>query len=153
MIARTHHHDIREASYSPQPIGPSFEARNGHEEASSMPATLGDTEIWIHRHPASGLPSGYATEDSEPEIPIEEPVNSKLPPYFPLRTQADFLQAEIFSRNNCSDGHINDQLSMLHQTGAYRNVPPSERLTLKNAADYHATLARSCGASDHVCFP
>ncbi|KAG8696436.1 hypothetical protein FRC08_007148 [Ceratobasidium sp. 394] len=127
-------------------------ASHTSEEArlpGNMPATLEETEIWIKRHPASGIPSGYGTQQPQDTKSSQtDPSTSKLPPFFPLRTRVDYLQAEIFSRNNCSDGHINDQLRMLHQTGAYSHLPQSERLTLKDAADYHATLAKACGASD-----
>ncbi|QRW13306.1 hypothetical protein RhiLY_12305 [Ceratobasidium sp. AG-Ba] len=44
---------------------------------------------------------------------------------------------------------MNEQLAVLHKTGAYSNRPVSERLTLKDANDYHSTLARSPGVSDH----
>ncbi|QRV90390.1 hypothetical protein RhiJN_18408 [Ceratobasidium sp. AG-Ba] len=110
---------------------------------------LGETEVWIRRHPASGQASGYDTRQS-PRVTITtaiQPARSRR--FFPLSTEADFLQAEVFSKNNCSDGHINDQLAVLHKTGAYSNLPISERLTLKDANDYHSALARSPGVSEN----
>ncbi|KAG8714224.1 hypothetical protein FRC08_012222 [Ceratobasidium sp. 394] len=134
----------------PSPASPpAFGAGKDVVLPTDMPATLGETEIWIKRHPASGIPSGYGTQQlGDTKSSQNAQPTSKLPPFFPLRTHTDFLQAEIFSHNNCSDNHIDEQLRMLRQTGAYNNLPPSERLTLKDAADYHATLAKACGASD-----
>ncbi|KAG9086597.1 hypothetical protein FS749_003534 [Ceratobasidium sp. UAMH 11750] len=136
-------------NHSPLPSRPPSETPDDHETPTDMPSTLGETEVWIKRHPASGLPSGYATQSPQNNATSQDSqALLKLPPFFPLRTYADFLQAEIFSQNNCSDNHINDQLRMLHATHAYSNLPQSERLTLKDAADYHATLARAAGVSD-----
>ncbi|KAG8693168.1 hypothetical protein FRC08_009290 [Ceratobasidium sp. 394] len=133
----------------PSPPPPQPDMDDNTAVLADMPATLGETEVWVKRHPSSGIPSGYLTELAPNTQPTKtNQLGSTLPLFFPLRTHTDFLQAEIFSRNNCSDGHINEQLKMLHQTGAYTNLPASERLTLKDAADYHATLHKACGASD-----
>lgn len=113
---------------------------------------LGETEVWVRRHPSSQIKSGL----SDPQQPIEQiakpHTTSKLPLYFPFQTHTDFLQAEIFCKNNCSDGHINAQLKLLHTTGAYTGSLALQRLTLKDAADYHSTLSQASGASDHVRF-
>ncbi|KAG9119885.1 hypothetical protein FRC07_004877, partial [Ceratobasidium sp. 392] len=133
--------------FSPPPATP--EATEGIHTPDELPATLGETEVWVKRHPSSGLPSGYATQKPQQVTPSQTArPTSHLPPFFPLRTHTDFIQAEIFSQNGCSDNLINDQLRMLHETGAYSGMPASKRLTLKNAADYHNTLRTAAGASE-----
>lgn len=112
---------------------------------------LSDTEVWIRQHPSSPKASGYDNQASTSTSQAQPKQQLKIPIFFPFRTYTDFLQAEVFCHNNCSDGHINEQLGQLHKTGAYQNSPPSERLTLKTASDYHAALALASGASNQVC--
>lgn len=63
---------------------------------------LNDTEIWIRRHPASGLGSGYASTDDTPCVDLSK-LKFSLPIYFSFNTYTNFLQAEVFSTNNVSD--------------------------------------------------
>ncbi|KAG9125007.1 hypothetical protein FRC07_009351 [Ceratobasidium sp. 392] len=94
------------------------------EDASTVPS-LHEGDLWIKRHPASGRPSGLSTS----EAVLKNKSSRRLPPWFPFRTLDDFIQAKIFSDFGATDGHINRQLAH------------SSRSTLKNAKEYHDTLA------------
>ncbi|KAG9074450.1 hypothetical protein FRC06_010682, partial [Ceratobasidium sp. 370] len=91
---------------------------------------LGETDVWVKRHPASGQPSGLLAPNPHANEPQNPPPHSKdrPPPFFPFRTLDDFIQAEIFSDYGATDEHINHQL---HH---------NSKSTLQDAKDYHHTL-------------
>ncbi|CAE6460610.1 unnamed protein product, partial [Rhizoctonia solani] len=79
---------------------------------------------------------GSEPEMPTPKTPEDQPGNQGvhtdevLPPRFPFKTHEDFVQAEIFSDFGNTDKHINRQLALA-----------SPKVYLKNAKDYHQTLA------------
>ncbi|KAG8734944.1 hypothetical protein FRC10_011167 [Ceratobasidium sp. 414] len=102
------------------------------EDPHAIPP-LDETQVWIKRHPASGQPSGFLTpEFTQDQTHRKRSVAQQhsLPPFFPFHTHSDFIQAEIFSDYGSTDKHMNRQLAL-----------PTESVTLKNARDYHDTLA------------
>ncbi|KAG9074518.1 hypothetical protein FS749_013925 [Ceratobasidium sp. UAMH 11750] len=104
-------------------------SREPTADPESIPP-LGETDVWVKRHPASGQPSGLLApkphgDKSQAPPP---PSNSQLPPFFPFRTMDDFIQVEIFSDYGATDDHINRQLH--HDS----------KSTLQDAKDYHTTL-------------
>ncbi|KAG9094666.1 hypothetical protein FS749_012061 [Ceratobasidium sp. UAMH 11750] len=112
-------HSMAQDQYSREPTA----------DPESIPP-LGETDVWVKRHPASGQPSGLLAPKPQGDKPQAPPPhsNSQLPPFFPFRTMDDFIQAEIFSDYGATDDHINRQLH--HDS----------KSTLRDAKDYHNTL-------------
>ena len=140
--------------FSQPPSSPPSAAPNAFSSGQALLEIpeLGETEVWIRYHPSSQLNSGLYVPTPQNQPRSQRPKPSNLPLYFPFQTYTDFLQAEIFCNNNCSDGHINEQLKLLHSTSAYVGSPATQRLTLKDASDYHATLSKASGALDQVLY-
>lgn len=99
---------------------------------------LDEDQVWIKRHPSSKQPSGLlatpAASSTRCNNVGSEP-QSALPPFFPFRTREDFLQAEIFSDKGADNDHINRQLAL--------SSSPGSKITMRNAKEYHETLARA----------
>jgi hypothetical protein len=60
-----------------------------------------------------------------------------LPPWHPFCTRADFEQAELFLRYDCTDSYINGQLTLIHS-----GSPLIHSITLTSAKEMHAILAQ-----------
>ena len=110
----------------------------------------GQTLVIYHpfaEHPPKVIDTAKLTLAREPDIspPSEEP-------YAPFSTRADFEQAEIFIRYNCTNSMIDDQLRLNQKTS--QAGEPNVR-TMKNAREMHKILAE---AGEHwdvssVCLP
>lgn len=104
-----------------------------------VPPLLED-QIWIRRHPASNIPSGFfeslARKSSHSAVNTHFRV---LPTYFPFRNMGDFCQAEVFSKFGATDEQIDWQLGL-----------ETTKVSLKDAKEYHETLAREIRLSGEV---
>ena len=105
------------------------------------PLQLGQTLVVYHpfagRHPeiVKTVELMQLQESNIPPSP-ESPVE----PYAPFKTRADFEQAEIFVRHNCTDTMINDQLRLNQQVS---EASEQGVYTMKNAHEMHKTLAQA----------
>jgi hypothetical protein len=75
--------------------------------------------------PASHRPTYLSSKSTYPTPRIKD-----LPAFFPFSTLKDFEQAEVFADYGATDAHIDRQLAL-----------SSMGITLKDAKDYHGTLA------------
>ncbi|KAG8710978.1 hypothetical protein FRC11_003923 [Ceratobasidium sp. 423] len=131
----------------PEQVGPNSPPSPNIEERSNEDIPpLEEGKVWVRYHPASNQRSGYLVVSSSQRMQTE-PCTTSHPIHSPFRTHTDFLQAEIFSKYNVSDKHIDAQLKMLHETGAYKGDSHSP-LTLKSAADYHEVMRNASGTSE-----
>lgn len=98
----------------------------------------GQTLITYHpfaQHPPEIIDTTSLLSTREPNFypPSEEP-------YAPFKTRADFEQAEIFIRHNCTNTMINDQLQL--NQGVSQAGEPNVQ-TMKNAREMHNILAKA----------
>ena len=106
---------------------------------ANLPSQLDEGEIWIEYHPASGKhpeilrPQGLV----QCVVPPVMPYDATTPPWHPFRTRADFEQAELFLRYDCTDSYINGQLKLIHSSS-----PLGHNITLESSKEMHATLAQ-----------
>ena len=105
---------------------------------ATQPEHLGDGEIWVEYHPASGkAPEIFRPEDHQPP-PValpSHPFDKNMPPWHPFRTRLDFEQAELFLRTNASNPYIDSQLKLIHA-----GSPSDHGITLKSAKELHTIL-------------
>ncbi|KAG9080509.1 hypothetical protein FRC06_006496 [Ceratobasidium sp. 370] len=116
-------------TYSEHSMAHNQHLRETTADPKSIPL-LGETDIWVERHPVSGQRSGLLAPKPRGNEPQAPPLHSKsqLPSFFPFRTLDDFIQAEIFSDYGATDNHIDRQLR--HDS----------KSTLRDAKDFHNTL-------------
>jgi len=102
------------------------------------PLQPGQTLIIYHpfaQQPPEIIDTANLVSTREPDFyPLSEE------PYAPFKTRADFEQAEIFIRHNCTNTMINDQLR-LNQRVSNTGEPGVQ--TMKNAREMHNILARA----------
>ncbi|KAG8686662.1 hypothetical protein FRC09_013983 [Ceratobasidium sp. 395] len=104
------------------------------EDRSHIP-TLGDADVWVRRHPASGQASSMRLfSDRVSEKRQSEPTTRSL--IFPFQTLADLEQTEVFVGHRASNSHMNDQLALEQK----KPQDPENPLTLRTAADVHNVL-------------
>ena len=102
------------------------------------PTQLDEGEVWVEYHPASVRhPEILRPEQAAPIASISPPHDMGVPPWHPFRTRADFEQAELFLRYDCTDSYINGQLKLIHS-----GSPLGHSITLKSAKEMHTTLAQ-----------
>jgi hypothetical protein len=103
-----------------------------------QPEHLGDGEIWVEYHPASGkAPEILCPGDHQPP-PVTLPLHlsdKNIPPWHPFRTRLDFEQAELFLQTNASNTYIDSQLKLIHA-----GSPLDRGITLKSAKELHTIL-------------
>lgn len=113
-----------------------------YEELSGptiWPSQLDEGEVWVEYHPASGKrpeilrPQGLAHRVDTPVMSFD----ATMPAWHPFRTRADFEQAELFLRYDCTDSYINGQLKLIHSSS-----PLGHSITLESAKEMHDTLAQ-----------
>ena len=98
----------------------------------------GQTLVIYHpfaEHPPAVIDTAKLTLAREPDTspPSEEP-------YAPFSTRADFEQAEIFIRYNCTNSMIDDQLRLNQKTS---QAGGPHMWTMKNAREMHKILAEA----------
>jgi hypothetical protein len=103
------------------------------------PSQLDEGEIWVEYHPASGRhPEILRPQGAAPfSATTSTPYDMAMPPWHPFRTRADFEQAELFLRHDCTDSYINAQLKLIHS-----GSPLGHSITLESAKEMHTTLAQ-----------
>ena len=105
---------------------------------ANRPSQLEEGEIWVEYHPASGKrPEISRPQDVVRCVAPVMPYDATTPPWHPFRTRADFEQAELFLRYDCTDSYINGQLKLIHSSS-----PLGHNITLESSKDMHATLAQ-----------
>jgi hypothetical protein len=108
--------------------------------AITKPECLGDGEIWVEYHPASGKAPEILRPGDQHPLPVtlpSHPFNENLPPWHPFRTRLDFEQAELFLRSNASNPYIDAQLKLIHTASASGF---NHGITLKSAKGLRAIL-------------
>jgi hypothetical protein len=116
---------------------------DGTNENSSLgtlvktPLQLGKTLVIYHphaQHPPEVIETTTLSLTREPEPP-------PLPetPWAPFASRADFEQAELFIKHNCTNGLINDQLRLNQKQDSGDRYPGNPPL-MKNAQDLHKIL-------------
>lgn len=119
----------------------SAEDSEENDEVPHRPNSLRPDQVWVEYHPAARKQSeifGTSTLDTE-SVPVPPPSSARanLLPWHPFRSREDFEQAEIFLRFDASNTHMDQQLDLNR-----RSARGGSSITLKNAAEVHATLAR-----------
>ena len=125
---------------TPPPGNPHNEFGNGTVPDYEGLDTLQPGQTLIVYHPFAGHPpevvdTAKLALTREPDIPLP-----LAEPYAPFATRADFEQAEIFLRHNCTNSMINDQLRLNQNT-----LQPGQSgvQTMKNAHKMHRILAKA----------
>lgn len=109
---------------------------------STLPQSLEEGEIWVEYHPASDKKSGIKifndsnTHLRQVTLP-SEPFDRCTPPWHPFRSRADFEQAELFIRYDCTNSYIDDELHIIHSGSI-----SGHQITLTSAKEMHATLSQ-----------
>ena len=117
-----------------------LESHRSAPNSPNRPESLGDGEVWVEYHPASGKKPEILRPDhsSKPSIaPVLTRHDTDLHPWHPFRSRADFEQAELFLRYNCTDSFIDSQLKMIHSGSSQ-----SHSITLTSAKQMHNILAQ-----------
>ena len=127
---------------------PNDSPTNPHQELSgptNRPTHLDEGEIWVEYHPASGKHPEILRPQCAVQhiVPPAMPYDLAIPPWHPFRTRADFEQAELFLRHDCTDPYINDQLKLIRSSS-----PLDHSITLESAKDIHTILAQIPGIED-----
>jgi len=106
---------------------------------TDRPTQLDEGEVWVEYHPASGKRSEILRPQVAdiPIASISPPNDTALAPWHPFITRADFEQAELFLRYDCTDSYINAQLRLIHS-----GSPLSHSITMQSAKEMHAILAQ-----------
>jgi len=94
-------------------------------EYTGKPSDHDEGEVWIEYHPASAV--------TLPTVLFDE----HIPPWHPFCSRADFEQAELFLRADCTDSFIDAQLKLIHA-----GSPLGHSITLKSAKEMHKILAQ-----------
>ncbi|KAF7796306.1 hypothetical protein EIP86_007483 [Pleurotus ostreatoroseus] len=68
--------------------------------------------------------------------------SGSLPPWHPFPSLEDFEQTEIFVDGNAPDPRVNKQLSLIHRASS------GSKISLKNAVEMHAVLAKAADFDD-----
>ncbi|KAG9086249.1 hypothetical protein FRC06_003207, partial [Ceratobasidium sp. 370] len=112
-------------------------------DRDTVPHLIEEGQVWIRRHPASGLPSGF--QEWAPAQPSQKPTSpvSIRPPFHPFLSFLDFDQARILIKNGASDSHITEQL----QHNAQRSAGLGSRVQgPQSAKELHKLLAQAATA-------
>jgi hypothetical protein len=107
----------------------------------NRPIDLGDGEVWVEYHPASGKPPELLSSmdirtPATTALP-SKPFDEEVPPWYPFKSRADFEQAELFLRFDVSDPHIDAQLKLM-----VTDCPLGHSVTMTSAKEFHAILAQ-----------
>jgi hypothetical protein len=121
------------------PTNPTPEPHCFIPSSPNQPASLEYGEVWVEYHPSSGKKPEILHPDHSsqpPTAPVLDLHNTDLHPWHPFHSWADFEQAELFLRYNCTDSFIDSQLKIIHS-----GSPHSHSVTLKSAKQMHNILA------------
>ncbi|KAG9095467.1 hypothetical protein FRC06_009776 [Ceratobasidium sp. 370] len=103
-------------------------------DCSGIPE-LGEDDVWVRRHPASGIASSLRTNPTTTTT-LHPATPASTPPTWPFQTLADLKQTEVFIKHKATNSHMNDQLAL--EQAKPQN--PEDPLTLQTAANVHAVL-------------
>ncbi|KAG8693215.1 hypothetical protein FRC08_009259, partial [Ceratobasidium sp. 394] len=103
---------------------------------------LGEDDVWVRRHPASGVASSLRSHSAATRAQNTAPPASTSS-IWPFQTFQDFKQTEVFVKHKATNPHIKDQLAL--EQGKPQD--PNNPLTLRSAADVHAVLELAVPAS------
>ena len=110
-------------------------------EYTGKPSDHDEGEVWIEYHPASGKrPEILQIEQIYQPSAVTLPTvlfDEHIPPWHPFCSRADFEQAELFLRADCTDSFIDAQLKLIHA-----GSPLGHSITLKSAKEMHKILAQ-----------
>jgi hypothetical protein len=109
-------------------------------EYTDKPSALDKGEVWVEYHPASGkCPEILRAEQmSRPSVTLPTvPFDEQVSPWHPFRSRADFEQAELFLRGDCTDSFIDAQLKLIHA-----GSPLGHSITLQSAKEMHQILTQ-----------